>query len=186
MDVMEALRMRRSIGKLGGDVADEDIRALIEAALWAPNHRLTEPWSFTVVRGAARGRMGAAWAAILGNETKLVGEARDALLEREAGKLQRAPVLIVVSVRTDSDPVVATEDFAAGAAAVQNLLLAAHARGFGAIWRTGEMAHRKEINAVLGLDEGDRIVAIVYLGQPAAEAPQARPRRLEAVVRWLS
>jgi len=186
MDVMEALRMRRSIGKLSGDVSDADVRELIEAALWAPNHRLTEPWSFTVVRGAARERVGAAWAAILGNETALEGEARQALLEREAGKLQRAPVLIVVAVRTDSDPVVATEDFAAGAAAVQNLLLAAHARGFGAIWRTGEMAHRKEINAALGLAEGDRIVAIVYLGRAAAEPPQARPRQIESVIRWLS
>jgi nitroreductase len=186
MDVMEALRMRRSNGKLSGDVSNEDVRALIEAALWAPNHRLTEPWSFTVLRGAARERVGAAWAAILRNETRLEGEAREALLEREAGKLQRAPVLIVVSVRTDSDPVVATEDFAAGAAAVQNLLLAAHARGFGAIWRTGEMAHRKEINAALGLDQGDRIVAIVYLGQAAADPPPARPRQLESVVRWLS
>ncbi len=182
---MEALRTRRSIGKLEGDVSDDDIRALIEAALWAPNHHLTEPWRFTVVRGAARERLGTAWAALLESTTKLSGDERAALLQREAGKLLRAPVLVIVSVRTDPDPVVATEDFAAGAAAVQNMLLAAWARGLGAIWRTGEMAHRKEINPVLGLDDTDRIVAIVYLGQPAMEPP-ARARQFDSVVRWLS
>ncbi len=183
---MEALRTRRSIGKLGGEVPDEEIRALIEAALWAPNHRLTEPWRFTVLKGAARERVGAAWAAVVESETKLTGEARAGALEREAGKLLRAPVVIVVSVRTDADPVVASEDFAAGAAAVENLLLAAYARGFGAMWRTGEMAYRKEIKAVLGLDEGDRIVAFVYLGRPRMEPPEGRPRQIESVVRWLS
>jgi len=183
---MEALRTRRSIAKLGGDVSDTDVRSLIEAALWAPNHRLTEPWRFTVLRGAARERLGAAWAATLAQETKLTGEAREAFLEREAGKPLRAPVLIVVSVRTDPDPVVAAEDFAAGAAAVQNLLLAANALALGAMWRTGEMAYRKEINAVLGLEAGDRIVAIVYLGRPATDPPQARPRQIDSAVRWLS
>ena len=183
---MEALRTRRSIGKLGGDVPDEVVRRLIEAALWAPNHRLTEPWRFTVLRGRARERIGAAWAAVLADETKLSGDARAALLEREAAKLLRAPVSIVVSVRTDADPVVASEDFAAAAAAVQNMLLAAWANGLGAIWRTGEMAYRKEMNAALGLAESDRIVAIVYLGRPAMDPPPARPRQLEPVVRWLS
>jgi nitroreductase len=92
--------------------------------------------------------------------------------------------VIVASVRTDFDPVVAAEDFAATAAAVQNLLLAAHARGLGAIWRTGEMAYRSEIREHLGLERGDRIVAFIYLGRPAMEPPQARPRTLEGVLRF--
>jgi nitroreductase len=185
MDAMEAMRTRRSVGKLGGDVADEDLRAILEAALCAPNHHLTEPWQFTVVRGAARERLGEAWAALAAEDAPLQGEARDAWLRKEAAKPLRAPVLVVASVRTDPDPVVASEDFAATAAAVQNMLLAAHASGYGAMWRTGAITRRAEIATHLGLAAGDRIVGIVYLGRPAMQPPAAQPRAFDRVVRYL-
>jgi nitroreductase len=182
VDTIEALRARRSIGKLDGDVPDAELRELIELATWAPNHKLTEPWRFTVLRGAARERLGALWAQIAGRETELSGEMRDELMRRTAFKPLRAPVIVAVSVRTDEKPVTAIEDFAAASAAVQNMLLAAHARGFGAIWRTGELAYRDEIKTFLGLDPTDRIVAFVYLGRPAMTAPPPRPRALEGAI----
>jgi nitroreductase len=184
--VLEALRTRRSIGKLAGEVSDEQIRMLIEAAVWAPNHRLTEPWSFTVLRGAARERLGRAWAQIAARDTKLRDEERAAFCAREAAKPLRAPALIVVSTRTDDDAVVAAEDFAATAAAVQNLLLAAQELGLGAIWRTGELAYAPEIKEHLVLDPRDRIVAIVYVGNIAMNLPPARAREIESKVRWLA
>ena len=54
MELLEAIRTRRSIGNSTGDVPRETITELIEAATWAPNHKLTQPWHFTVVnrRGA--------------------------------------------------------------------------------------------------------------------------------------
>ncbi len=105
---------------------------------------------------------------------------------REGAKPLRAPVLIVVSTRTAPDAVTAAEDFAATAAAVQNLLLAAWAKGLGAMWRTGPLAYRRAINEHLGLEPSDRIVAVVYLGQMAMTPPKARSRQTETVVRWLS
>jgi nitroreductase len=185
-DVLDALRTRRSIGKLQGEVSDEQIRALIQAAVWAPNHRLTEPWRFVVLRGAARERLGRAWAEVVAERTALQGEERETLLRREAAKPMRAPALVVVATRTDADPVVAAEDFAATAAGVQNLLLAAQALGLGAMWRTGELAYAPEIKAHLALDSSDRIVAVVYVGQPAMEEPKARARENERNVRWLT
>ena len=185
-DVLDALRARRSIGKLEGDVSDERIRALIQAAVWAPNHRLTEPWRFVVLRGAARERLGRAWGEAAAEKAALRGEEREAVVRREASKLMRAPALIVVATRTDADPVVAIEDFAATAAAVQNLLLAAHALDLGAIWRTGELAYAPEVKAHLGLDPADRIVAIVYVGRPGMEPPKGQARESERNVRWLS
>lgn len=185
MDVLEALRTRRSVGRLVGEVGDEDVRRLVEAALWAPNHKLTKPWRFTALRGAARERLGAVWAALLERTTALEGAERESYIGREARKPLRAPLLLVVSVRTDPDPVVAIEDFAAAAAAVQNVLLAAHAFGYGAMWRTGDMAYRSEINEFLGLGPSDRIVGIVYVGRPAMEAPKAQPRDVDSVLRFM-
>jgi nitroreductase len=186
MEVFDAIRSRRSVGRLDGDVDEVQIRELIELATWAPNHRLTEPWRFTVVRGAARERLGSIWASAAAADLTLTGEARDAALQREAGKTLRAPVIIVASTRTDSDTVVAEEDLAATAAAVENLLLAAAARGLGAMWRTGDMARNREVKAFLSLDPSDRIVAFIYLGRASGEAPPPKPREVDGVIRWLA
>ena len=185
MDVLEAIRTRRSIGRLEGDVPAAELHEWLEAAICAPNHKLTEPWFFTVLRGEARARLGEAWAAVAAEESGLAGEERAAFARREANKPLRAPVLLVVSVRTDPDPVIATEDFAATAAAVQNLLLAAWASGYGAIWRTGEMAYHPAIAVHLGLAAGDRIVGIIYLGKPAMTLPKGQARTLARVTRTL-
>ncbi len=182
--MIEALRSRRSIGKLEGDVDQMQIRELIELAVAAPNHRLTEPWRFTILRGAARARLGRLWAEIVARDLPLSGEARAGVLQREAGKMLRAPVLIVASVRTDPDPITAAEDFAATAAAVENVLLGAAGFGLGAMWRTGAAAYAPEVKAFLELDPSDRIVAFVYLGRPAAEPSPPKPRDAEAVTRW--
>jgi nitroreductase len=186
MDVNEAIRARRSVGRLEGEIEPETIRELIELAAWAPNHRLTEPWLFTVVAGSARERLGRLWGDLSAAASGLEGEARNEFARGQAQKLLRAPVLIVASTRTVDDPVVAEEDFAATAAAVQNLLLAASALGLGSMWRTGRMTKEPAVKAFLGLDPADRIVAVVYLGHPTTAPPPARPRNVERIIRWLS
>jgi nitroreductase len=185
MDMLETLRSRRSIGKLSGDVSDEEIRTLVEAGLWAPNHKLTNPWLFTVVRGSARERLGAFWAGLLADAPLPPGVERATYLAKEARKPTRAPAIIAVSSRTDAEPVRAFEDLAAVAAAVQNVLLAAHALGLGAIWRSGEMAYRDEIKAFLGLDPSDRIVGFVYVGHPAMPPPAPQPRDVDSYLRFI-
>jgi nitroreductase len=182
MDVAQAIRTRRSIARLDGDVPRETIRQLVELGCWAPNHHLTEPWRFTVLRGDDRERLGRFWGAIAADAQGLAGDAREESIRRDVGKLLRAPVLIVVSTRTDPDPVVAEEDLAATAAAVQNMLLGASALGLGAAWRTGRMVHDAAVKSYLGLDPSDRIVAVVHLGQPAMDAPPGQARNVDAVL----
>ena len=182
---MEALRTRRSIGKLDGEVSDDDIRTLVEAGLWAPNHKRTNPWSFTVVRGDARARLGAYWAGLLEHAELPPGVERAAFLAKEARKPMRAPILIAIGVRTVPDDVRAFEDLLAASAAAQNVLLAAHALGLGAIWRSGDMAYRPEIATFLGFDATDRIVGFIYVGHPAMPAPPAPPRDVDAYLRFM-
>jgi len=180
MDVLEALRTRRSIGRLGGDVTDAELRQLVEAGLWAPNHRLTDPFRFVALRGAARERLGRAWAEVAASFDPSPGVTREAFVEKEARKPLRAPLLLAVGVRTDERLEVAEEDFAAASAAIQNVLLAAHALGLGAIWRTGGMVASPAIREHLGFAPTDRIAGIVYVGRPAMEPPTALPRDVDA------
>lgn len=186
MEAIEAIRTRRSIGKLTGDVSDAELQTLVDAALCAPNHRLTAPWRFTALREDARARLGTLWAELVTTTSTPLPDVDPAdLFNKEARKPMRAPLLLVVSTRTAADPVVAAEDFAATAAATQNVLLAAHALGLAAIWRTGAMAYSTAVKAFLDLEATDRIVAIVYLGRPAMNPPLSRPRDSGTVLRTL-
>ncbi len=180
MEVLEALRTRRSIGKLEGDVTDVELRQLVEAGLWAPNHKLTDPLRFVALRGAARERLGQVWAEVAGAVELPPGVTRENFVAKEARKPLRAPLLLAVGVRTDEDAEVAEEDFATAAAAVQNVLLAAHALGLGAIWRTGGMVLAPAIRKHLGFAPTDRIAGIVYVGRPAMVPPTPQPRDVDA------
>jgi len=181
--LLDLLLTRRSVGKLRADpVPRELVEQMLQAAAMAPNHHLTEPWRFVVIGGDARREVGEAHAAAV---ARCRPAAAPEALRREAARLERAPVVIACVVNGDApDAVQAREDRDAVAAAVQNLLLAAHALGFGAIWRTGAMVDEPEVRDALGLADADAIVAFVYVGRADA-SPDARERRpLDDVVEW--
>ncbi len=175
--VLSALRERHSAGRLKADPVPETlVEQVIEAGTWAPNHRLTEPWRFIVVAGEARRALGEAMARSLSERlSQPVGETGRAQLEKERNKPLRAPVLIAVAAAPSNDPrVVESEEVAAVAAAVQNMLLAAEALGLGAMWRTGDSAFDPAVKEFLGLPPEAHIVAFIYLGYP--EPAPRRPR----------
>lgn len=182
--VLSAIHGRRSIGRVAAEpVARELVEELLDAAVAAPNHKETNPWRFVVLAGEARRTVGEAHA-------RAVARAREGLTPegrvKEAALLERAPVVIACCLVPGEDPVRAREDRDAVAAAVQNLLLAAHARGLGAIWRTGTMTDEPEVCEELGLDEGDALVALVYLGHPLPDAAAPAPERpgADAFTQW--
>lgn len=161
--VLAAIHGRRSVGKVSPEPLPRgEVAELLEAAVAAPNHQLTAPWRFVVVAGDARDELGDAHARAVGRERPdTPAEARF----KEAAKLRRAPVVIVAVVAPGDEPVQAREDRDAVAAAVQNMLVAAHARGLGAMWRTGAMADEREMRDALGLAPREAIVGFVYLGR---------------------
>jgi nitroreductase len=165
MDVLEAIRTRRSVGKVKADpVPRHLIETMLEAAIWAPNHHRTEPWRFAVLTGEGRKALGRVLAEIASEgRPELTEEERKALWEREMAKAFRAPVIIVVAVVPSDHPKVVREE---GHASIQNMLLASHALGFGAIWRTGPAAFHPRVKEWLGLGERDEILGFIYVGVP--------------------
>ena len=159
--VLEAIAARRSVGRVAPDpLPRETVARLVEAALRAPNHGLTQPWRFIVLTGAARTGV--------------------------SPRLERAPVVIVAVARPADDPVQAREDRDAVAAGVQNMLLAAHALGLGAMWRTGPLAEDPAAHEALGLAPGEAIVAYVYVGRRLdGPPPPPSPRpAVDEVTEW--
>jgi len=182
-DFDEVMRTRRSIGKVRADSIERaTILELIELATSAPNHHMNEPWRFVVVQDEGRATLGTAHAAAY---LRSHPDATAEVLTREAARFMRAPVVIVAIVAPASDdPLTIREDRDAVAAAVENLLLAAHARGLGAMWRTGTMADEPELLDALGVVAPQAVVAFIYLGLPAVDPP-VRPRKpVTDVTRW--
>ena len=184
MELFEAIHTRQSIGKVRPDpVPRELVEKMLSAAAQAPNHHKVRPWRFVVLTGAAREALGQAMGQAMRRRRP---ECPPEAVTAEAAKPLRAPVLIAVGLDKPAEPkVVEIENVCAAAAATQNMLLAAHALGLAAKWRTGEPAFDPDVKAWLGFAPDQHLIGFIYVGYPLVEpAPPARPGPEDRTV-WL-
>lgn len=142
--------------------SDEQLEALLQAAVCAPDHGLLRPWRFIPVTGEQRDRLGKLMLASCLAEQPQLSEA--AQLKLRQAPLRAPMVLLVVAEVQPDHKVSVIDQIMACAAAVQNLLLQAHAMGIGAMWRTGPAALSNTLKRKLGFQDKDEIVGFVYLG----------------------
>lgn len=163
MQAIDALLKRRSAKTLTDPAPDDGALALLlECASRAPDHGRLRPWRFIVIRGAARERLGELMADRL--RCRLPAASAETL-QRERQKALRAPLIIVVAAVHNAEArIPPIEQTLATGAAAQNMMLAATALGFGAMWKTGDAAYDETVKAALGLKAGDAIVGFLYLG----------------------
>ncbi len=184
MDALEALITRASPAALTGPAPDaRALDQILRAAVRAPDHGRLRPWRFILVEGVARSALGDVLADALGRREP---GAPDAALAKERAKPMRAPLIIVVAaILREHRKVPAVEQIIAAGAAAQNILVAAHALGFGGFWRTGAPAYDEAVKRALGLRGDDAIAGFLYLGTPAVPAPAAPAVDVAShVTRW--
>ena len=188
MSVFDAIRTRRSIGKVKPDRPPrEKIERMLEAATYAPNHHTTEPWRFFVLSGQAREELGKLMEQSLRHRmADTTSEKAQAALAKERHKPLRAPVVIAVaSVRPENPKIVDIENVEAVAAAIENMLLVAEEEGLVCIWRSGDPARDPRIKAHFGLRPDEHIVGFVYVGYPAIPRPERIPAPYQTKTSWL-
>jgi nitroreductase len=158
MDTLEAIRKRRSIRHYTSEaVPRTDLETIVDAGRLAATGSNRQPWDFIVVTAREkieRFKVSGFWIA-------------------------EAPAVIVVVM----DPVSRwwVED---GAAAIENMLLASTALGYGACWVEGDALPREEeFKALLGVPAEKRVMALIPVGVPA-EAPTREKKPLETVLHW--
>lgn len=185
MDVFEAIQHRRSIRQFTDrPIRREEIERLIDAAVQAPNHRMTQPWHFYVLGPHARRGYGEVLGA---RKAKKVEDpvAALAVIEKVASAEAAVPVMIAVSMTLDENAEIREEDYAATMMAVQNLLLAAQSMGLGTHVKSGAVMDDARARAAVGAAEGERVVAMIQLGEPA-DTPESKPRRQAGeVTSWM-
>jgi len=183
MDTLTAIHTRRTIKNYTGAPLDRSVvTALVEAATWAPTHRMTQPWRFYACDQAAIQRLATflkATPAIAAVPDPAKGAAKLAkLFER----LDTLGALVFATWERAVDPAIDFEEHAAASAAVQNLLLAATAQGLGSFWSTNPALTHPETLRWLGADPArEGALGGIWLGI-ANESPAA-PARVELATR---
>ncbi|KPA88630.1 NAD(P)H nitroreductase [Pseudomonas sp. RHF3.3-3] len=140
---------------------------LFQAAMRAPDHGQLQPWRFLTVEGAAREQLGQLLAEAVQEKG---GEVTQAALDKAHAMPLRAPLVVVVVARLQEHfKVPKSEQLLAAGCAAHGILLAAHAQGIGAVWRTGELSYSRHVAKGLGLSDDEEVIAFLYLGTPQNE-----------------
>jgi nitroreductase len=161
MDVETAIRTRRTHKAYRPQAVPRDLLdEIFDLARWAPNHHLTNPWRFRVLGPRSLERL------------------KEAAGPEAGSKLDRAPTLVVCSAALSGDPVQDEEDLHATAVAAYIVLLAAHDRGLAGYWRTPEVLRTAAGRAAVRMEENERFVSLIHLGEPVQE--QRPPDRAPA------
>lgn len=189
--VAETIRQRRSIKQfLSQPVPRPVLQELLEVAIWAPNHRLTEPWRFYVLDGAARTKVGEIAAEI--TSEKILSSGGDAETAKRKGEEAGAawsavPSLLYVTALRDANPEIDEENYGAVCCALQNFFLAAHAAGLGTSWSSGAVAQAPALHAFVGAGADERMVGLIRVGylDPAMTPPKSRRNAATNFTTWV-
>lgn len=188
MNLLELIKNRRTVKPLvmnGGQLNDADIRQCIEAAHWAPTHGRTEPWVFFVYTGKAFEDFCLDHAEMYKATTNA-----DTFLESKYANLKNMHInashlVLVAMKRTPESKIPKPEEFAATAAATQNLLLMAHSLDIAAIWSTGGMALQPQMKDYLALGTEDEVMGLIYMGKTdKTDIPAKRNTTFEDKIHW--
>jgi nitroreductase len=166
----------------------EQIEVLLNNAIWAPSHGLTQPWAFKVFMEEGREKLGAFLSETYKKLTPV-----DAFGELKFNRLKNRPLMagavIVVSLNRDpKSPINEMEEIEAIACGIQNMHLTSTAWGLGAFWATPGVIYTPEMNEFLGLKAEDKCLGLFFIGYPKVdfEWPKGHRKPIEYFTEWVS
>jgi nitroreductase len=187
MDAITAIANRTSVRRFHSQpVPRALVEQLLDCAVRAPNHKLTEPWRFAVLTGGARDRFAEIRAR---HRLKRFSDPSSAEAQAAAEKVRReslgVPVFIVVMSALNPDDITREEDYAATMMAITNLMIAAESLELGTYLRTGGVMRDPDLIALAGVPESFRVVGVISLGYPAEQEPPRRRKAAAELTRWV-
>jgi nitroreductase len=185
----QLVRERRSVfpAHYTGESIDEAIvRDILTHATWAPTHKRTEPWRFTVFMKDGLTRLAEMQAACYRKVTEADGSFREERYKGLQTKPFQSACIIAIGMKRDKKKSVPeVEEIGAVFCAVENMYLSATAHGLGCYLSTGGITYFEEAKPLFGLEPEDRLIGFFHLGVPK-EWPSPKERKpLEEVTRWV-
>ena len=178
------IKERRSIypaSYIKKEIPKDVIEQILENANYAPTHKLTQPWRFTVIRGEAKTRLGLE----LGQLYKATIPA-DKFLQKKfdsfSVKTEQADCIIAINMQL-SGKIPEWEELAAVSCAVQNMALAAEALKVGGYWSSPPLI--EDLGVFLGLKENEKCFGLFYLGYHNEESREANRTPIGLKTRWI-
>lgn len=162
-NVFKVIQERRSIKKFKSDPVPTDlICELLNVSVWAPTHRMREPWRFILF--AEEGK-------------RIVAEAisENGKKARDPELLMQVPLYLMVVMKEDPRQREWEEDYAAVCTLIQNFQLAAWECGLGVIWKTEPFTFQPAFRESVGVKPGEKLIAMLQIGYPEI-IPEAQPR----------
>ena len=189
--VNELIRQRRSIfpkDYTGEKVDDAVIQQMLENANWAPTHKLTEPWRFTVFTGEGLKKLAEFQGACYKNVTEANGTFNEDRYQNLLVKPFECSHIIAVGMKRDEKKGVPEwEELAAVFCAVQNMYLTATAYGVGCYISTGGVTNFEEAKEFFGLGSADKLCGFLNVGMPKPGLTfGVRRKSINEKVKWIN
>ena len=183
MSVYEAIYRRRSAWKYKDNpVAREKMERMLDTAVWAPNHRLTEPWRFFVIEKETEAREAVAELAYQHQMGRFDNPQR---AESTRQSVMAPPVLIYVYSTPGQSDEATKENYASTICAAYNVSLAGAAEGLTVTWETGGATRHPKLKETLGAEEEWDMAALLYVGEPDEDIVTQRTP-VQQFVKWLT
>ncbi len=168
-------RQHVSPKRLGDPGPDrEQTEKILSAAGAAPDHGLLNPWRLVIIPPERRHLLGEAFADAL---TERDGAATEVQKQEARAKASRGPLLVLVVARLDPElgPTHPQERTISAGCAIQNMLLTAHAMGFGAGLSSGRALYSQQIRSLFALSAHEQPLCFLSVGTVTRRKPP-RPR----------
>ncbi len=182
--VSKIIKERRSIfpaSYIKKEIHVSVINQILETANYAPTHKLTQPWRFTVIRKNGLTKLGDE----LGNLYKEVISPQQFLQKKYdsfAEKASQADCIIAINMKV-SGKIPEWEELAAVACAVQNMALTAESLKVGAYWSSPSLIDH--LGNFLGLTEDEKCIGLFYMGYHNEKPGSPNRTAMEEKIRWI-
>lgn len=160
---------------------------MIENATWAPTHKLTEPWRFTVFTGAGLQKLAQFQSDLYKKVTTQDGTFREERYENLRTKPMQSSHIIAVGMQRDKDKrVPEVEELGAVFCAIQNMYLTAHAYEVGCYLSTGGITYFPEAKPFFRLGDEDKLLGFMHVGVPKARPGKTRRKPIDHIMDWMN
>jgi nitroreductase len=187
-EITDLIRNRRSLMPeqfSDRKVHKEQVELLLNNAIWAPTHGMTQPWRFKVFLGDGKNKLKEFLPELYKTKTA-PDKFKQVKYERLFSRLDRVSVVVMLCMERDkSEKIAEIDEIQAVACSVQNMMLTCTAYGLGSFWSSPSFIHSDEMKNFLGLGPSDKCLGIFYVGYPTAEWPVSHRKPIEYVTEWI-